>query len=145
MGVVNMARLAFKMGDEYALKLSRLATGSEEIAKMAIYEGSKIVADQIKKNLEGVLSEAATGELVAAFGITPIEKDSEGNHNAKIGFDGYDSRGVPNQLKARIIESGSSTHRKKPFVRPAVNKTRKQVIKKMGEIVERETEKLGGK
>lgn len=137
-----MARMTFMTGEDYAIKLSKLATNSEEIAKKAIYEGTKIVADEIKSNLEGVLSEEATGELVASFGVTPIEKDSNGNWNAKIGFDGYDSNGVPNQLKARALESGTSTQKKRPFVRPAVNKTKKQVVRKMGQVIDDEINKL---
>ena len=137
-----MARMTFMAGDDYALKLSQLATGSDKIAKKAIFEGSDIIADKIKSNLEGVLSSEATGELVASFGVTPIEKDAAGNWNAKIGFDGYDSHGVPNQIKARVLESGSSVQKKRPFVRPAVNATRKQVIEKMGQVIEEEINKL---
>lgn len=139
-----MATISFKSGDEYALKLSRLATGSEEIAKKAIYQGAKVVADKIKSNLEGVLSDEATGELVASFGVTPIERDKDGNWNAKIGFDGYDSKGVPNQLKARVLESGSTRQQKRPFVRPAVNATKKQAIEAMRKVIDEETKKVMG-
>ena len=137
-----MARFSFKAGEDYAIKLSKLATNSEEIAKKAIYEGVTIVADEIKKNLQGVLSDEATGDLVESFGVTPIEKDDNGNWNAKVGFDGYDRDGTPNQLKARVIESGKSGQPKKPFVRPAINKTRKQVVKKMEEVIDDEIKKL---
>lgn len=137
-----MARIAFKTGDDFALKLSKLATNSEEIAKKAIYEGVKIVADQIKSNLQGVLSDEATGDLVESFGVTPVKRDSDGNWNAKVGFDGYDRHGVANQLKARVLESGTSTKKKKPFVRPAVNKTKRQVVRKMEEVIEQEISKL---
>ena len=137
-----MARCSFKAGDEFALALSHLATGSEEIAKKAIYEGANIIADKIKSNLEGVLSDEATGELVDSFGVTPIDRDADGNFNAKIGFDGYDSKGVANQLKARVIESGTSKKQKHPFVRPAVNATKKQAVARMGEIITEEIRKL---
>ncbi len=137
-----MARFSFKAGEDYAIRLSKLATNSEEIAKKAIYEGVTIVADEIKKNLQGVLSDEATGDLVESFGVTPIKRDSDGNWNAKVGFDGYDRNGVANQLKARVLESGTSTKKKKPFVRPAVNKTRKQVVKKMEEVIDNEIKKL---
>lgn len=137
-----MARFAFKAGDEYAIKLSRLVTNHDEIAKKAIYGAVKIVADKIKSNLEGVLSDEATGELVDSFGVTPIDKDKQGNWNAKIGFDGYDSEGVPNQLKARVLESGSSKQKKRPFVRPAMNATKKQARAKMEQIIEEEYKKI---
>ena len=141
-----MARMTFKAGDEYAIKLSRLATGQEEIAKKAIYAAAGIVADKIKSNLKGVLSPEATGDLVDSFGVSKIDTDSSGNWNAKIGFDGYDRDGTPNQLKARVLESGSSKQKKRPFVRPAVNATKKQAQAKMAEIIDEETEKImGGK
>src|SRR5665648_1281930 len=87
------ARCTFAAGDEFALAISRLATDSDVIAKKAIYEGAKVIADKIKSNLDGVLSPEASGELVASFGVTPIEKDASGNCNAKIGFDGYRTDG----------------------------------------------------
>lgn len=139
-----MARIAFKAGDEFALKLSKLATGSDEIAKKAIYAGAGIVADRIKANLQGVLSDEATGELVASFGVTPIKTDSDGNWNAKIGFDGYGADGVPNQLKARALESGTSRQPKRPFVRPAVNATKGKAQAKMGEVIDEEIKKIMG-
>jgi HK97 gp10 family phage protein len=141
-----MATISFKAGDEYALKLSRLAAGSDDVAKKAIYEGAKVVADKIKSNLESKVSADATGDLIASFGITPIARDKDGNWNTKIGFDGYDRKGVPNQLKARVLESGSSRQQKKPFVRPAVNATKKKAIDVMKKVIDEETERLmGGK
>ena len=137
-----MARMTFMAGDEFALALSHLATQSDEIAKKAIYAGANIIADKIKSNLEGVLSSEATGELVASFGVTPIERDASGNWNAKTGFDGYGTDGVANQLKARVLESGSSKQPKRPFVRPAVNATKGQVVEKMGQVINEEIHRL---
>lgn len=132
-----MARITIKSSDEYALKLSKLATGSEEIAKKSIYQAANIIADEIKKRIPKDM-----GDLEDSFGITPIDRDTDGNWNAKIGFDGYDRKGVPNQLKARAIESGTSTIKKSPFVRPAVNATKKKAIEAMEKTVEEEIKKL---
>ena len=140
-----MAKMTFKAGDEYALRLSKLASGSDEIAKKAIYEGVKIVADKVNENLQKVISDKATGDLAASFGVTPIAKDDKGNWNAKIGFDGYDRKGVPNQLKARVLESGSSRQKKRPFVRPAINATKKEAIAKIEETIDKEIEKIMNK
>ncbi len=140
-----MAKFAFKAGEEYAIKLSRMDYNSEEIAKKAIYGAVEIVANKIKSNLQGVLSSEATGDMTEAFGVTPIERDGQGNWNAKIGFDGYDHKGVPNQLKARAMESGTSTQPKKPFVRPALNATKKQAQARMAEIIDEEYKKMFGK
>ena len=135
-------RMAFSAGEEFALALSHLATQSDEIAKKAIYAGADIIADKIKSNLQGVLSDEATGELVDSFGVTPISLDSSGNFNAKIGFDGYDSKGVANQLKARVIESGTSKKQKHPFVRPAANATKATAVARMGEVIDEEIRKM---
>ncbi len=137
-----MARMTFKAGDEYALKLSRLLTNQQEIAEKAIYAATNIVANQMRKNLEGVLSSEATGELIDSFGVTPIEKDRDGDWNVKIGFDGYDSKGVPNQLKARVLDSGSSKQKKTGFARKAVSATKREAKEKMAEIINQETEKV---
>jgi len=134
--------MTFMAGDEFALALSRLSTQSDEIAKKAIYEGAKVVADKIKSNLEGILSSEASGDMLASFGVTPIERDSDGNWNTKLGFDGYDSKGVPNQLKARVLESGSSKQQKKPFMRPAVNATKRAAVEKMGRVINEEIQRL---
>lgn len=159
-----MARISFKAGDEYALKLSKLATNSDDIAKKAIFEAANIVADKIKANLNSLPDEKfrylKNGEtfngvpkvqkkdLIDSFGITPIKKDTDG-WNAKIGFDGYGSvptkaypQGLPNQLLARAIESGSSVRQKKPFIRPAVNATKKKALDKMRDIIDDEVKKL---
>lgn len=139
-----MARMTFNAGEAYALKLSQLASGSEDIAKKAVYAAADIVTDKIRENLETNLagSEQSTGALAASLGITPIQTDRDGFINAKIGFDGYDEKGVPNQLKARVMESGSSTIRKRPFVRPAVIATKKAAQDAMQKVVDEETEKI---
>ncbi len=138
-----MARMTFNAGEEYALKLSRLAAGSEETAKKAIYAAADIVTDKIRENLEADLagSRQSTGALAASLGITPIQTDRDGFINAKVGFDGYDEKGVPNQLKARVMESGSSTVQKRPFVRPAINATRADAVAAMQRVIEAEIEK----
>ena len=159
-----MARCTIKAGDDYALHLSKLLTGYEETAKKAIYAGAEIVADAIKENLDALPDEEfrrlKDGEkfdgvppiqkkdLVESFGITPIERDKAGDWNAKVGFDGYGStptkaypKGVPNQLIARAIESGSSVRQKHPFVAPAVRATRKAAQQAMGKVIDEEFER----
>ena len=100
---------------------------------------AKITFD-LETNLAG--SEQSTGALEASLGITPVAMDRDGFWNAKIGFDGYDAKGVPNQLKARVMESGTSTIRKRPFVRPAVNAKKKDAIEAMQRVIDEEIEKI---
>ena len=138
-----MSRFAFKAGDEYALALSKLSTGSEQIVKKAIGEAACIVADEIRKNLVGVLSDEATGQLADSLGITPV-MEYEGNWDCHVGFDGYDDKGVANQLKARALESGTSKRKAKPFVRPAIRVTRAKAKKRMEQVIDEEIKKQGG-
>ena len=140
-----MATIKMSASEDFTLKLSRCSVDIEAIAKKAIYAGAKIVADRMKINLEGVLSDEATGELVAAMGVTPIALQA-GEWNAHIGFDGYDSNGVAFQLIARVLESGTSdgTRPKKPFVRPTLNQTKKAVEQEMNRVIEEEMKKIFG-
>lgn len=139
-----MAKITFKAGEEFAVKLSRLESGSEAIAKKAIYAGAGIVTDKIRSNLQANLagSTQSTGSLVNSLGITPITRGRDGWINAKVGFDGYDEKGVPNQLKARVMESGTSKIKKRPFVRPAVNATKKPAEEAMQRVIDEEIEKI---
>ncbi|MDO9491426.1 HK97-gp10 family putative phage morphogenesis protein [Acetobacterium sp.] len=138
-----MAMAAFMAGDDFMLKLSRLETDLEMIAKKAIYAGAKVVADAMKTNLKGVLSDEATGELVEAMGITPI-KLMGGQWTAKIGFDGYDANGVAYQLIARVLESGTSKRKKKPFMRKTMNQVKTQVAEVMTQVIDEEMAKIFG-
>ena len=164
-----MARMTFKAGEEYALKLSKLYGHCDEVSKKAIHDGAEIVADAIKANLKALPEEAFrylqkddkfTGvpekqkkDLIESFGITKISLDKEGNLNTKLGFDGYGKmptkkykKGLPNQLLARAIESGSSVREKYPFVRPAVKAKKEAAIEKMGKTITEEIAKImGGK
>lgn len=167
-----MARFAFRGTEEYALKLAKLGAVVEETAKRAIYEAAKVVTDEIRSNIERLPEDkyrylrqgekfdgvppAQKKDLLDSLGITPVQYDKKGFWNVKIGFDGYGrfktkkySKGVPNQLLARAIESGSSVRRKIPFVRPAVRRTKDSAIYAMSIVIEEEFQKIienrGGK
>lgn len=129
-----MAKMKIKSPDEYALKLSKFGKDSPEIAKKVVMAGAAPIADAIRANLEKNLagSKYSTGALLGSFGIAPPGVDRDGNTTTKIGFDGYDRNGTPNALKARAMESGTSTQPKKPFVRPAVNAAKGRAIEEMG-------------
>ncbi len=143
-----MARMTFKAGDEYSLKLSKLAANGlqDEIAKKAIYAAAGIVTDRIRAELNWTIggneNSKSTGDLEDSLGIAKIDLDKTGNWNTKIGFDGYDRKGVPNQLKARVLESGTSTIKKRPFVRRAVNATKDNAQNEMAKVIDKEIAKI---
>jgi len=140
-----MAKMTIRGLDEYALKLSKLGADASEIAKKVVMAGANPVADEIRKNLEKNLSGSkySTGDLLDSFGIAPPGVDRQGNTNTKIGFEGYDRKGVPNALKARAMESGTSTQPKRPFIRPAVNRMKKKAIDEMGKTLDSEIKIYG--
>lgn len=137
-----MAKMTIKGTDQLELQLSKLGNMSTKIAKDVVMAGAQPVADEIRKGLQANLqgSKYSKGDLLGSLGITPPGVDSQGNVNVKIGFDGYDSKGVANQLKARVMESGTSKIKKRPFVRPAVNKSKKRALEAMQKKFDEEIE-----
>ena len=158
-----MARIRFSRLEDYELRLSRLAGRTEEIAGKAIYAGADIITNAIRANIEGLaavddragaiayqkkapapLTRTAKQGLLDGLGITPMQDDG-GYYNVKVGFDGYNDiptrkypNGQPNQLIARSLESGSSIAQKHPFIRPAINASRKAAEAKMAEVLDEE-------
>ncbi len=145
-----MAVAKFIDSRDFELRLNRSADDFRRIAEKAIRAGSAIIAAQMKQNLKGILSPAATGALVESMGITPVKQDDDFNYNAHIGFDGYQKpgygkfpQGVPFQLIARSFESGAGDWRApKPFARPAVIATRGRVREEMNRVAEEEFRKI---
>lgn len=155
-----MAKITFKLGDDYLKKLEAMGAKSEEMAIKAVKAGAGVVTNQIRRNLTANLNDPesasssgrsltknfynkTSGSLLESLGITPVDRDKDGILQAKVGFGDpdYDPKGVANVLKARVMESGSSTIRKRPFVRPAVNATKKTAEVAMQKVIDEEIEK----
>ena len=145
-------------------KLEQVAADGATIEK-AVRAGAAVVADKIRENLDALPEEefrkleegeifrglpvGQKRDLQASFGLTPIEKDRNGFIHTKAGFNEYGSYptnaypdGVPNQLLARSVESGSSVRQKMPFVEPAVRVTRKKAIETMEQVIDDEIKKI---
>ena len=153
-----MAKFSFKAGDDFALRLSKLAARSDEIAQKALYAAAGIVADKIRDNLQAVpeekfrnlgddgefnrLPKGQKRDLLDSLGVSPVLRNKDGFLTVRIGFDGYGSyptskypNGIPNLLLARSVESGSSVRQKHPFMRPAVDVTKKQALAAMEKVL----------
>ena len=165
-----MATIRFSKLRDYELMLGKIGDASKDICGAAIYEGAKIIADEVKANLESLKTvsdanaiQAAKKEeatyltirakkgLIKSFGVTPMQKDRDGIYNVKLGFDGYNDvktkkwpKGQPNQLIARACESGSSAMIKQPFFREAVQKTKKKAESRMAEVLNEKIKNIGG-
>ena len=159
-----MARIEFRGLDGYELMISRLSKGADDVAGKAIYAGAAIVADEIRKEIQGLPIVSGYGTeskplpggvtkcqkqgLLDGLGISPMQ-DKNGYFNVKIGFDGYNStrtddypNGQPNQLVARGVASGTSWKQKRPFVRLATRRAKKPAEAKMAEVLDEEITKI---
>lgn len=135
-----MARMTINIGDGFELQMEQLI--NEQIGKEVVWAGAQPVANQIRENLKGNLTNSKTsdGALLDSLGIAPPLLNDKGIYNTKIGFKGYDKKGVANALKARVMESGSSYVKKRPFIRTAVRKTEAiallEMQRKYNELIE---------
>lgn len=154
-----MAKITFNGGDDFGVKLEKLGQmDARASVQRAVRKAAGIVADAIRKELKAIpgrediflwggqmlygVFEREKQDLLDSLGITPVRTDKRGYTHAKVGFDGYGSKptkqypqGVPNQLVAAAIERGSSVRHKRPFIRPAVNKTKAEAIRVMDESI----------
>lgn len=162
-----MAKISFKKQSAYFEKLQKLESEVTKgaVIERAVADGAGVVADKIRQSLDGlpsepfrhlkkgeqfgVLSESEKKDLSEGFGLAPIMRDKNGFVHTKAGFDGYGShptrsypQGVPNQLVAASVESGSSVREKRPFVRPAVNASRKEAIEAMEKSIDDDMKKI---
>jgi hypothetical protein len=135
--------------NSYIEYLQKINAVTDEVIGEAVYEMAKVVADSVRASIQALptvsneaniatykkgysrLSDKEKQGLLDGFGISPLQEDS-GFVNVKLGFDGYNSvktkkypQGQPNALIARVTESGSSYREKTPFMRPAVNASKK--------------------
>lgn len=120
-----MAKIEFDWGD-YRDKLMALDTSVEGLIKRSVYPAAGLLIETIKANTP-VAHPDDPNNLRESMALRKFE-NADGFVYTAVVFEGYDDRGVPNSVKARVLESGSSTRQKHPFVRPAVNRVKKQLM-----------------
>lgn len=157
-----MAKMTIGKGmDEYLAKLGNLEFAAPGLVGQAIYEGAKVVADQVRAEIEA-LPTAESKRVAIPRDPTQVEKDglldglgvakkkNDGGYiNVKIGMDGYNTdktkkypKGKPNAMIARSIESGSTVMKRNAFISRAVNKTKKEAEAAMQKVIEEGIEKI---
>ena len=143
-----MAKVDFKMPEEFLLKVSRLAEKTDEIIPKVLEAGAEVVYDKVKSNLSSVVGKntkvesRSTGELESALGVSPAKQDREGNFNVKIGFKETRSDSGSNAKIANILEYGKHGQTPKPFLKHAKSKSKDACIEAMTDKLESEIEKL---
>lgn len=138
-----MATLKFDGLHEYEEKISQFVRDLDGLLGKATYAGAQIVADEVRRGIEALPEKTGVTKrgLLEGFGISGLQDDN-GFRHVKLGFDGYNERGMANQYIARILESGTTRTKKHPFVRPAVNRTRTQCVETMQHTLDDEIETL---
>lgn len=93
-------------------------------------------------------------DLLRALGVSKVSVDEHGDWTVRIGFNssgpkGYGDqptatypRGQPIPMIARSVESGTSIQPKQPFMRPAVDATKKKAVEVMDDVISREVAKI---
>lgn len=136
-----MAKITFDGLGEYIELLEKMEVKRNSIIKPAVYDGAAIVVKEVKENLRRVVGPGNTGDLERSIGLSDMQ-DRDGFVHTKLGFDGYDRNHHPNIVKARALESGTSKQQKTPFIRPAVNKCKDEVVEKMAATVDKQIKKI---
>ena len=141
-----MAKIQFKGINEYARAMQRVYVRSSDIIGKAIYEGAAVIADGVKDELRKLPVDESYGSPEKKVdGVTKRQKADliDGYLNVKLGFDGYGRtktkkypKGVPNQLIARSVNTGTSFRKRNPFMDRAVRAKRKLAEKKMMETMD---------
>lgn len=148
--------------DEYLAQLGNLEHMTPTIVGRSVYEGAKIVADQIHANIAALPTGRKSDRIprnptavekagmLAGLGVARHQWDGS-FYNVKIGMNGYNNdktkmypNGKPNSMIARSIESGSSVMIRNAFIARAIrsskaaaedamrNECDKQISKTMG-------------
>ena len=142
--------------------LTNFITSLDELSKAlpgdlghAVFVGADIVTNEIRKNIEAIPvgKHPTKGEILdyqkegmlQGLDIAKAQRTDD-EVNVLIGMGGRNSHGQPNILIARSIEGGTSWGRKaNPFIRRAVNKTRKQAESAMAKALEEAiSQRMGG-
>lgn len=158
-----MAKFVVGSGiEEYLKQLRQLSDKADDCIGKSVYEGAKVVADAVKREINslpidndkkhkskrtGVTSEQKQG-LLDGFGIAKMQ-DEGGFKHVKLGFAGYNNKvtkkypnGQANLMIARTLESGNSFTVKNPFVTRAINSSKGQAERQMQQIFDDEIEKI---
>ena len=146
-----MARFEVTLPPDMIRQLDKLGSKGDEISQKMLKAGAAILKDEIDKNLKKNLYSGRkydknypTGALERSLTADKPKKDKNGNHYIRIYFKGKDSKGVPNALKAAVMEYGSSKQPKKPFIRPAEKAVEKEVNAEMQRVFDNEINRLEG-
>ena len=143
-----MAKAAFKMPEEFLLKLSRLGEKTDEIIPKVLEAGGEVVEAKVKSTLQAVIGSGtkegsrSTGQLLSALGVSSARQDKDGNFNVKVGFSEPRPDGKSNAMIAGVLEYGKSGQSPKPFLKPAKSASKSACVDAMIAAFEKEVENI---
>jgi len=143
-----VAKAAFKMPEDFLLKLSRLGEKTDEIIPKVLEAGGEVVEAKVKSNLQAVIGSGtkeesrSTGELISALGVSSARQDKDGNFNVKVGFSEPRTDGKSNAMIAGVLEYGKSGQSPKPFLKPAKSASKSACVDAMIAAFEKEVENI---
>lgn len=154
-----MARIEFIGLDKYFEELERLGNKVTGLCKRALYDGTGVVADAVRAEVEALPTTDRNGDpqqileyekqgLLEGIGISSMKEDSHGI-STRVDFDGYNRlvskthpKGHPNSMVARAINSGTSLRPKNPFMARAVRKARDKANQAMAARLDADIQKI---
>ena len=143
-----MAKVDFKMPEDFLLKLSRLGERTDDIIEKVLESGGEVVEAKVRSNLSASVGRGtkeknrSTGELLRSLGLSPAKPDRNGNFNVKVGFSEPRSGGGSNARIANILEYGKSSQPPEPFLKPAKSASKDECIDAMKKRFDKEVENL---
>jgi hypothetical protein len=143
-----LAKVDFKMPEDFLDKVSRLENSTDVIIPKVLEAGGNVVLGRVRSNLQAVIGRnlkyksRSTGELVSALGVSRARLDRNGNYNVKIGFREPRRGAATNALIANVIEYGKHGQPPKPFLKPAKSASRTACIDAMKRKLDDEINKI---
>lgn len=143
-----MAKAAWKMPEDFLMKVSRLADKTDEILPKVLEAGAEVVESKVRSNLQAAIGSGtkepsrSTGQLLSALGTSPALQDRNGDFNVKVGFSEPRTDGDSNAKIASVLEYGKSGQPPKPFLKPAKSASKNAAIEAMKEKLEQEVDGL---
>lgn len=143
-----MAKAAWKMPEDFLMKVSRLADKTDEILPKVLEAGADVVESKVRSNLQAAIGSGtkepsrSTGQLLSALGTSPALQDRNGDFNVKVGFSEPRTDGDSNAKIASVLEYGKSGQPPKPFLKPAKSASKNAAIEAMKAKLEQEVDGL---
>lgn len=143
-----MANMKFTMPEDFIKKISSLGDKTDEVIAKVLEAGAEVVESEVRNNLETQIGNntkqksKSTGQLISALGTASVRQDKKGVMNVKIGFSENRRDGKKNAMIATILEYGKSNQKARPFIKPALRKSKDACINAMIRKLDEEIERL---